>query len=321
MKLRPALFSVVFCLLTSLPAAAVSLPDLRIALQVASSMGYAGESLYDLEYAYVGGQSLELDLLLPDGPGPFPVIVSIHGGSWTKGTRNDGLAFLQVSRGYAVANIDYRLAPGSTFPAQIEDVKAAVRWLRANAARFNLNPGAIGAMGYSAGGHLAALLGTTGEILELDGTGHGNLGFSSRVQAVVDYFGPTDFLKIAEQAPSCIPGDANDPAAPPSVLVGCPIQECPEKAAAANPIRYVTPDDAPFLILHGLADCLVPWQQSQILHDALEEQGVESKLILAPGLKHADPFFLLPVFQREVDSFLDRHLKNRPVRRTRPARR
>lgn len=321
MKSRASILLLLAFLGTLSTVEATPAPDLRVAMRVAGSMGYAGESLFDLEYANVNGQSLELDLLLPDGPGPFPVIVSIHGGSWTKGTRDDGIAFLQVSRGYAVANIDYRLAPGSIYPAQIEDVKAAVRWLRANAARFNLNPGAIGAMGYSAGGHLAALLGTTGDVEELEGTTHGNPGFSSRVQAVVDYFGPTDFLRIAEQAPACLLGDANDPAAPPSVLIGCPIQECPEKAAAANPITYVTLDDAPFLILHGLSDCLVPWQQSQILHDALEANGLESELILAPGLGHGSPLFILPQFQREVESFLDRHLKNRPARRTRPARR
>ncbi len=321
MTTRAALISAAIVLMSSLPAAAVTVPEYRLAMQVAGAMGYAGESLFDLEYANVDGHSLELDLLLPDGAGPHPVIVSIHGGSWTKGTRDDGIAFLQVSRGYAVANIDYRLAPGSIYPAQIEDVKAAVRWLRANAARFDLNANAIGAMGYSAGGHLAALLGTTGDVDVLDGTGHGNLAFSSRVQAVVDYFGPTAFLKLAEQAPACTPGDANDPAAPPSVLIGCPIQDCPDKAAAANPITYVTPNDTPFLILHGLADCLVPWQQSQILHDALVANGVESKLILAPGLDHGSPLFLLPQFQREVETFLDRHLKNRPVRRTRPARR
>lgn len=284
--------------------------------------GLSAQSLFDLEYANVGGQSLKLDLLLPDGAGPFPVIVSIHGGSWDSGTRDQGIAFLQVSRGYAVANIDYRLVPGSIFPAQIEDVKAAVRWLRANATRFNLNPNRIGAMGYSAGGHLAALLGTSAGVEELEGAGHGNPGFSSRVQAVVDYFGPTDLLRLAEQAPACLPGDPDDPAQAPSRLIGCPIQECPEKTTAANPIHYVSPDDSPFLILHGLADCLVPWQQSQILHDALLEAGVESKLILVPGLAHADPLFLLPTLQSQVEAFLDQHLMRAgPARRTRPARR
>lgn len=292
-------------------------------LRPAAVPAISAQSLFDLEYANVDGKSLKLDLLLPDGPGPFPLIVSIHGGSWNSGTRDQGIAFLQVSRGYAVANIDYRLVPGAIYPAQIEDVKAAVRWLRANASRFNLNPWRFAAMGYSAGGHLAALLGTSGGIEALEGAGHGNAGFSSRVQAVVDYFGPTDLLKLAEQAPACLPGDPNDPAQAPSMLIGCPIQECPEKTTAANPIHYVTPDDPPFLILHGLADCLVPWQQSQILHDALGDAGVESKLLLAPGLAHADPLFLLPVWQSQVEAFLDQHLKKPapPVRRTRPARR
>jgi acetyl esterase/lipase len=271
-----------------------------------------------LEFADVGGQALYLDLFTPDGPGPYPVIVSVHGGSWTIGHRSEGLAFLQVNRGYAVANIDYRLAPGATFPAQIEDVKAAVRWLRANATRFQLDPSRIAVMGYSAGGHLAALLGTSGGVEELEGPGHGNAAFSSRVQAVVDYFGPTDLLKLKAQALPCMPGDPDDPTEAPSLFMGCPIQSCMEKTRSANPITYVTPDDPPFLILHGTADCLVPWQQSKILDDALKAAGVPSRLILVLFATHADPAFLL--YQDEVSAFLDQHLKTPRVRR-RPVRR
>ncbi len=273
-------------------------------------------SYLNLEFANVDGQSLRLDLYIPDGRGPFPVVVSIHGGSWTSGTRNEGLAILQLNRGYAVANIDYRLAPEWTFPAQIEDCKAAIRWLRANAARFQLDSTSIGVIGLSAGGHLAALLGTSGGDMALEGPDLGNAGYSSRVQAVVDYFGPTDLLKIKEQAPDCIPGDPDDPNEPPSLLIGCPIRSCPEKAEMANPIRYVTPDDPPFLILHGTSDCLVPWRQSKILDEALDQAGVDSTLVLVPFAEHADPLFLLPSIQDQVNEFLDRNLKrSRPVRR------
>ncbi|MEO8217811.1 MAG: alpha/beta hydrolase [Acidobacteriota bacterium] len=274
----------------------------------------AATTFADLEFASVAGQSLRLDLFLPSGPGPFPVIVSVHGGSWTSGTRDQGTAILQVGRGYAVANIDYRLAPEFTFPSQIEDVKASVRWLRANAARFNLNPNAIAVMGYSAGGQLAALLGTSADVSSLEGQALGNAGYSSRVSAVVDYFGPTDLLQLAAQAPACEPGDPNDPSEAPSLFIGCPIQSCPEKTESANPITYVTPDDPPFLILHGLADCLVPWQQSQILYDALTAAGVEAKLVLVPAARHADFLFLTSAVQNQVDDFLDRHLRSVPKR-------
>jgi len=284
----------------------------------AVAVPHAATTYLNLEFANVDGQSLKLDLYLPNARGPFPVVVSVHGGGWTTGSRSDGTAVLQVARGYAVANIDYRLAPGSRYPAQIEDCKAAVRWLRANAARFNLSSTAIGVMGYSAGGHLAALLGTTGGVDELEGVELGNAGFSSRVRAVVDYFGPTDLLKLASQALPCEPGDPNAPGEAPSVLIGCPIQSCPVATEKANPIQYVTRDDAAFLILHGTGDCLVPWQQSQILYDALKAMGLDAKLVLLPLAGHADPAFLLPMYQDKVNDFLDKHLKN--IARSRGAR-
>lgn len=273
-----------------------------------------------MEFANVGGQSLLLDLFVPSGRGPFPVIVSVHGGSWASGTRDQGLAILQLDRGYAVANIDYRLAPASIWPAQVEDAKAAVRWLRANSGRFDLDPGRIGVIGLSAGGHIGAVLGTSRGVTALEGLELGNGGYSSEVQAVVDYFGPSDLLKLKQQALPCMPGDPNDPAEAPSQLLGCTLPLCPERAATANPITYVTPDDPPFLLLHGTSDCLVPWQQSQILHDALRRAGVRSKLIVLPFAGHGDPLFLAPPIQQQVNEFLDEHLKS-PRERRRPVRR
>lgn len=274
---------------------------------------------YAMEFANVGGQSLKLDLFVPSGRGPFPVILSVHGGSWTSGTRDQGLAVVQVERGYAVANVDYRLAPQSIWPAQVEDTKAAVRWLRANARRFDLDAGRIGVMGLSAGGHIGAVLGTSGGVAALEGIELGNAAYSSEVQAVVDYFGPSDLLKLKQQALPCMPGDPNDPAEAPSQLLGCTLPLCPEKAATANPITYVTPDDPPFLLLHGTSDCLVPWQQSQILHDALRRAGVRSKLILVPFAGHGDLLFVTPLIQQQVNDFLDEHLKS-PRPRKRPVR-
>jgi acetyl esterase/lipase len=269
----------------------------------------ASDEFFFLEYANVNGRPLFLDLFTPDGHGPHPVIISVHGGSWTSGDRTQGTAVLQLARGYAVANIDYRLAPADTFPAQIHDLKGAVRWLRANAARYHLDPDSIGVIGLSAGGHLGALLGTSGDVASLEGT-HGNAQYSSRVQAVVDYFGPTDLLRLKDQALSCMPGDPNDPNEAPSLFMGCPIQQCRDKVRTANPITYVTPDDPPFLILHGTSDCLVPWQQSQMLHSALRSADVESRFIIVPFAGHGDPVFIL--YQGEVNEFLDKHLKKAP---------
>lgn len=276
---------------------------------------------YDVEFARIGGKSLRLDLHLPDDDGVRlrPVIIWLHTGAWITGDRTGGPALRQARRGYAVVSIDYRLAPTYTYPAQIEDCKAAVRWLRANATRYRLDPNRVGVFGASAGGHLAALLGTTGDVDELEDPAHGNPAFSSRVQAVVDFYGPTDLLKLEEQKLPCIPLNGNSAQLPPSLLMGCPIQECREKTETANPIRYVTRDDPPFLILQGTLDCLVPPLQSVILHEALRAGGVDSTLYLLEGAQHGGTEFDEQQYKQIVSDFLDRTLRA-PSRR-RAARR
>lgn len=265
-------------------------------------------SLRDIEYANVDGKRLLLDLHLPSGAGPFPVILWVHGGGWIGGNKNGGPAIRQSARGYAVASINYRLSFEAKFPAQIEDCKAAVRWLRANAARYNLDANRIGAWGSSAGGHLVALLGTSGGVTELEGGG-AHLDFSSRVQAVVDWYGPTNLLKMQEQSLPCTPIDHNSPLSPESQLIGCAIQSCPEQTERANPIRYVTPDDPPFLLMHGTLDCLVPPQQSQDLHDALRALELSSTLFFLEGAGHGGGAFSSADNQARVDAFFDLHLK------------
>lgn len=250
-----------------------------------------------IEYANVDGHPLLLDLRIPDGAGPFPVIVYLHSGAWITGDRTGGPAIRQASRGYAVASIDYRLAPQYVWPAQLDDCKAAVRWLRAHAQQYRLDPARVGVFGASAGGHLAAMLATTADE-------------SSSVKAVVDFYGPTDLLKLDDQKLPCIPGlDGNASFMPPSLLMGCPIQECQEKTATANPLNYVAPDDPPFLIMHGLMDCLVPWQQSQMLHDALLAKGVESHLVLIANGEHGGSAFDELQYKQMISDFLDEHLR------------
>lgn len=277
---------------------------LLLALLLATST-----TIPDLEYANPNGKPLLMDLRVPDGAGPHPVILYLHSGAWITGDRTGGPALRQVARGYAVASIEYRLAPGATWPSQIEDCKAAVRWLRANAARFHLDPNRIAVFGTSAGGHLAAILGTSGGETTLEGMQLGNPQFSSRVQAVIDLYGPTDLLLLEAQKLPCIPLNANSPNMPPSLLMGCPIQQCKEKTQTANPITYITRDDPPFLIMHGQQDCLVPWMQSVILDNALRAGGVESHLYLLPNGEHGGSAFDAPQYEKLVDDFLDAKLK------------
>ncbi|HXG58823.1 MAG TPA: prolyl oligopeptidase family serine peptidase, partial [Thermoanaerobaculia bacterium] len=174
--------------------------------------------------------------------------------------------------------------------------------------------------GSSAGGHIAAMLGTTSDRPEFEGLALGNPQFPSSVRAVVDFFGPTDLLKIDDQKLPCYGLDANASYMPPSLLMGCPIQECREKTATSNPINYVTKDDPPFLILHGMLDCLVPWQQSAILHQALRAAGVPATIHLLPTAGHADPQFDEQKYKQIVSDFLDRNLRGPVVFRRRATR-
>jgi acetyl esterase/lipase len=247
------------------------------------------------------------------------VILWIHGGGWRLGSKEDMGAEFLVPHGYAVASIDYRLSQQAIFPAQIEDCKAAVRWLRAHAREYNLDAAHIGAWGGSAGGHLAALLGTTGDVKELEGTG-GNLDESSRVQAVCDLSGPTDFLQI-DNTKLRMPQDKPD--SPIAQLLGGIPSEHPEKARKANPITYVTPDDSPFLIMHGTQDELVPISQSELLYEALQKAKVDSTFRPVEGIGHGDPESLKQtapgLFEKRLQemctealAFFDQHLKGAP---------
>ena len=223
----------------------------------------------DLVYGSAGGRELKLNLYLPPGDEPKPLIIWIHGGAWLQGSK-DGPSPAQqfVGSGYAVAHVGYRLSQVAKWPAQMHDCKAAVRWLRANAAQYHLDPKRLAAWGSSAGGHLVAVLGTSGGVPELEGASN-DVKASSSVQAVVDWFGPTDFLQMSK-FPSNIAHD--EARSPESQLIGGPIQEDKDATAKANPITYVGRGDAPppFLMMHGTRDELVPFNQSELLRDALQ---------------------------------------------------
>jgi acetyl esterase/lipase len=237
----------------------------------------------DLAYAPGGHPRQTLDLYLPPSAAPLPLIIWIHGGAFRMGSKADDVPADYLTLGYAVASLNYRLSQHALFPAQIEDCKAAVRWLRAHAGAYGLDPARFGAWGSSAGGHLAAMLGTTGAARELEVGQH--LDVSSRVQAVVDYYGPTDFLQMDAQRPP--DGMLHDPAdSPESQLVGGAIQEHPERVARANPISYVTADAPPFLVVHGNRDPLVPYQQSVLLVNALRAAGAPVQFYTVAGGGH-----------------------------------
>jgi len=258
----------------------------------------------DLAYVANGHERQRLDLYVPDDGEHLPLIIWVHGGAFRAGSKEDRVPLDYVEAGYAVASIGYRLSQHAIFPAQIEDVKAAVRWLRANAATYRLDPDRFGAWGVSAGGHLVAMLGTSGDVAEFETETHGDA--SSQVQAVVNYFGPTNFLKMDEQR---IPGGQahNTPDSPESQLIGGPIQEYPGLVARANPITFVSEDDPPFLIVHGDQDPAVPHGQSVLLRRALDEAGVPALFYTVKGGGHGG--FDDPKVDALTKAFFEKHLK------------
>ncbi len=242
--------------------------------------------LRDVEYAKPDDRPVRLDLYLPeDATGPMPVIIWVHGGGWMLGSKTNCPALPWVKDGFAVASVEYRLTDRAPFPAQIHDCKAAVRFLRARAKEFNLDPKRFGAWGASAGGHLVALLGTTCGNAECEGANLGNAECSSGVQCVCDWFGPTDFLsydsKQAEVSPMLIK------------LLGGKLSEKMDLAKLASPALHVkkptegkAAEFPPFLIVQGDQDPLVPDQQSRLLAEKLKEAGTPHELVIVPGAGH-----------------------------------
>ena len=272
----------------------------------------AGVKAYrDLHYTKNSNPRQTLDLYVPgQKERPVPVVVWVHGGAWQNGNKNNPAPLQQghAARGYAIASLNYRLSGEAIFPAQIEDCKAAIRWLRANAASYGLDPERIAVAGSSAGGHLVALLGTTGTPTPGEFDVGENREVSSRVQAVIDYYGPTDFRQMDAHGPTR--SNHNSPTSPESRLIGGAIQEPAnhDKVRRANPITYVSPDDPPFLMVHGDADPTVPHHQSELLYYALVRASVPVHFVTVKGGGHGRGFphaALKPI----VEQFLDRHLR------------
>jgi acetyl esterase/lipase/TolA-binding protein len=274
------------------------------------------ELLADVEYGKGGKRPLRLHILRPRvmPKEPLPVIIFIHGGGWFEGHRNRGIAPLVhfAERGYLCATVEYRLSDEAKFPAQIEDIKTAVRYLRAKAGELHLDSQRIGVWGQSAGGHLAALLGTSGGVRELEGAG-GWQNFSSRVNAVIDWNGPVDFLEAKELERLMKQKQAEGwKTIAMERLFGGLIPQHKEEARRANPITYVSSDDPPFLIMHGDEDNTVALSQSQLLYDSLKKAGVDATLNVIKGAGHFGVDGISPLegsFAEMMDAFFDKHLK------------
>ncbi|MFQ5610410.1 MAG: alpha/beta hydrolase fold domain-containing protein, partial [Woeseiaceae bacterium] len=267
-----------------------------------------------MPYAASENPRQRLDLLLPKKPNtdkPLPLIAFIHGGGWRGGDKRRGLSrvveFVE-SGDYAGVSIGYRLTDEAIWPAQIHDCKAAIRWIRANAKKYRLDPDRIGVMGTSAGGHLVAMLGTSDGVKELEGDLGNHKGISSRVACVVDLFGPTELLAMSQ-----FPGrmDPDAPNSAESRLVGGPLQQNKEIARSASATSYVSADDAPFLFIHGTKDPVVPLNQSERLHTALRRAKVEALFIKMDGGGHGG--FHSSSLQKRIRLFYDKHLRGQDV--------
>jgi acetyl esterase/lipase len=232
----------------------------------------------------------------------MPAVIFVHGGGWQSGDKTTSVNNPLAMAGFFTISINYRLTDEAVFPAQIEDVKTAIRWLRAHAAEYHVNPDCIGIWGSSAGGHLAALAGTSGDVAALDGNGQWP-GYSSRVQAVVDYYGPTDLLQMH--------GSHDLPNAPEAKLLGGPVQTRVDAAREANPLAYITPDDPPFLIFHGENDTTVPISQSELLHSALLNAGVLTEFVRVKNSGHGWTAQAIPnreAITAKTVAFFQKHL-------------
>ena len=248
----------------------------------------------DLVFAdFRGFRPLMVYVSVPRTPSPPPLVIFIHGGGWQLGhpvVTNRVYAKLDpfgklLRAGFAVARISYRFTGEGPFPMQLHDCKAAVRFLRNRAQLFGVDPERFAAMGDSAGGHLSALIGLTAARTDLEGEVGETTG-SSAVQAVIDWFGPTELLTMREQAaPDAMKGQ-DDPESPESRLVGGPVQQRRTAAIAASPIAYVSKDAPPFHIQHGTRDRVVPFAQSEVLHKALLAAGADSTFIAIEGADH-----------------------------------
>lgn len=268
-------------------------------LQVPESVSFTPA----IEYSSPDGESLQLDLAQPkEGTGPYPTVVCIHGGGFRAGTREgyDALCVRLAEQGYVAATITYRLAPKYQYPAAIHDCKAAIRFLRGNAAKYRIDPERIGVTGGSAGGHLAQFVGLTGGIPQFEGTG-GNPEQSTRVKCVVNFYGPSDFTHSYEKSV-----DAKDVL---PLWLGGNLLEERGRHIEASPLYWVTPAAAPTLVVHGTHDPYVAYEQGVWMVDRLLAANVEAVLFTLPNAGHGFKGADQVKADEAMFAFFARHLK------------
>lgn len=273
---------------------------------------------FDVPYIKDGDVAQRLDVYYPEQPPkePLPLIVNIHGGGWMGGSKFPCDARMMTAQGFVVASVEYRFSQKAKFPAQIQDCQAAIRWLRANAERYHFNPKKVGVIGGSAGGHLAALVGVTGDKKVFTPIG-GNESVSDAVQCVCDIYGPKNFASVMEQAEKDKNvknifkfNTASDPY---SELIGAKLSD-KEKTTAVSPITYVDKNSPPILILHGTHDTLVPYAQSEEFEAAMKKNDAPVWLQKFPGAGHGGGSFAKPAVIQLMIKFFDKYLKDADVK-------
>lgn len=266
----------------------------------------SADTLPDIEYARIGETSLKLDLHRPAESNP-PLLVYVHGGAWRAGSRKDVPVLPLLEKGFAIASVDYRLSTEARFPAQIHDIKAAIRFLRAKATELGVDAGRIGIVGTSAGGHLAALAGVSAGVEELEGEVGESRGLSSRVDVIVSYYGASNLESILSQSTEFGLG-VRVPAL--KLLLGDLPENKPALARLASPVAHLDASDPPVLLLHGDADPQMPFAQSAEFLEACRVAGVAARLVSLPGSVHGgEEFFTGPPLET-VAAFLREKLSN-----------
>lgn len=276
----------------------------------------------DIDYAADSMVYHRLDIYLPKTPKEkYPVVIAIYGSAWMANNMKESVMFSigksLLEAGFAVVTPNHRSSKDALFPAQIHDIKAVIRFVRANAAKYSLDTSFIGITGFSSGGHMAALAGTSGNVkqfkigntsIDVEGNVGKYLNFNTKVNAVVDWFGPIDLLSIDSCRHTKMFDENN---APEVILMGCPMALNKEKYMLAGPIPYIDSNDPPFLILHGDKDDLVPYCQSELLYNALKKAGVSVNYVLVAGAAHGPGMFEDKYYRMMIEFFLQNMSKNR----------